>query len=152
TVIQGNGPIGSNAVRCVYLTNGAVLMGFTLTNGATLATGVQAPPFPELSGGGVWCAVVDPAPVDTLVASCILVSNSAWYGGGAAWFTKLTNCTLIQNFAVGGAGGAFECVLDNCLLSSNSVTDSQGVSGGAHFCNLNNCKLVGNSAPRSGGG
>ena len=37
TLIVGQGPIGSNAVRCAYLELGAELIGVTLTNGHTYA-------------------------------------------------------------------------------------------------------------------
>jgi len=39
TIIQGSPIIGDSAVRCVYLTNGATLAGFTLTHGATRSSG-----------------------------------------------------------------------------------------------------------------
>src|SRR5439155_16747763 len=51
TVIQGYrnpDPASDNAVRCVYLANGAALVGFTLTNGSA-GYGY---------GGGVWCEAV----------------------------------------------------------------------------------------------
>jgi hypothetical protein len=54
TIIQGwkvrGTTNGNSAVRCVYMANGALLVGFTLTNGATTtaADDIQG------AGGGVW--------------------------------------------------------------------------------------------------
>ena len=43
---------GEGAIRCVYLTNNAALIGFTLTGGGTRTTGDFQH---ERSGGGIWC-------------------------------------------------------------------------------------------------
>jgi hypothetical protein len=146
TVIRGNSPIGDSAVRCAYLAEGATLIGFTLTNGATRSSGDA---FGERSGGGVLCESTS-----TVVSNCVLTGNSANGVGGGAFSCTLNNCTLTGNSAAGlptyadGGGGADSCILNNCTLTGNS-TSSGG--GGAFSCTLNNCTLSGNSAYQGGG-
>jgi hypothetical protein len=149
---------GGGAVRCVYLTNGASLVGFTLTNGAVLTGGTNG----VWSGGGLWCESTNVS-----VSNCVLIANAAGSGGGVSG-GSLTGCTLACNFSHegGGAsgallsncvltnnsapdwgGGAFHCVLNNCTLWNNSSLD---VGGGAYDCSLYNCALNGNSAMYGG--
>jgi PKD domain len=125
TVIDGGG-----AVRCVYLTRDAVMVGFTLTHGVAGA------------GGGVYCESTS-----SVLTNCVLTGNS----GGGAYGGTLNNCTLTGNSAIGYAdmgGGAEDCTLNNCALTGNSAYDG----GGASFCTLNQCTLTGNSAVNVGGG
>lgn len=130
---------GSGAVRCVYLTNGAVLAGFTLTNGATQAS---AEPGRDQSGGGAWCESVH-----AMITNCTFTRNSASSGGGASGGT-LDHCTLRNNSAVSGGGGAYGSTLNHCTLLSNSA----GLGGGAERSTLNHCTLAGNIARAEGGG
>jgi len=151
TVIQGHQvpgtTNGSSAVACVGLTNGASLVGFTLTNGATLTNGT-------ISGGGVWCASAD-----SVVSNCVLIGNSAYSAGGGAYRGTLQNCSLIRNSVLalgtypgagaGGpsGGGAYSSTLNNCSVVGNNGFLGAGVYGGTLF----NCMILSNSAARGGG-
>ena len=160
TIIQGSGPLGDHAVRCVYLGTNAALYGFTLTNGHTRTSGN---PIGEMSGGGAWCedgAVLSNCVISGNAAAeggggvykgtlynCTLSGNSAGCGGGAYGGT-LSNCTLSGNSAMYGGGGAGEATLYNCTLSSNVAENG----GGAYYGTLHDCILSGNSADGGGGG
>jgi hypothetical protein len=153
TIIEGNwGANGPTAMRCAWLTNGAVLSGFTLRGGGTgVLTGS---PNSSMNGGGV-CG----ASTNAVVFNCLVVTNRASYQGGGAYQATLNNCTLAGNHAdssgppgtVGGTGGgAFGCNLNNCVVTGNFA--DQDIGGGARNCNLRNCALTGNSSYMQGGG
>jgi hypothetical protein len=142
TVIRGyqvpGATNGDGAVRCAYLTNGALISGFTVTNGATQR---------YESGGGVWCESVS-----ALVSNCVLTGNSAYFAGGGAYQGTLNNCTLTGNSAynpgTAEGGGAYGGTLNNCTLTGNSARGGAngGYGGGAIGSTLNNCILTGNRA------
>ncbi len=129
TVIDGQAEF-----RGVYLTKGAVLEGFTVTN-STADT-----------GGGVWCASAT-----VLVSNCILTGNSAKFDGGGALGGTLNNCTLNGNYNgfFGRGGGASDSTLNKCVLTCNL---SDGGGAGASASTLNNCTLARNVAGGRGGG
>src|ERR1043166_2290802 len=130
---------GAGAVRCAYLTNGAVLTGFTLTNGATQMSG---DPYTNQSGGAVWCESVS-----AVVSNCVLKGNSASSLGGAGYSGTFNGCTFVGNSAYDG-GGAIFGTLNDCALAGNSASWE---GGGAYCATLNNCTLTGNLAVGGGG-
>jgi len=149
TVIEGyqvpGATNGDNAIRCVYLGQGAGLSGFTLTKGATRALDEINTPEAEMAGGGLW------GEASALVSNCVFLGNWASREGGGVCGPNvhssddpsltLTHCTLATNCAAFG-GGVFGARLEDCELTGN-VGDE---GGGAYLSFLNRCKLVGNSA------
>ena len=152
----------TNGVRCVALTDHAVLSGFTLTNGA-------AP-----HGGGVWCESTTAVVSNCLITGnvpvgdengvgayggtlydCTIERNSGYdamygiRGGGGAKGSILYDCILRDNSAGYGAG-ATESTLYNCLVTSNYALRHAG--GGVANCTLYHCYLLGNSVRRGIGG
>ena len=142
TIVQGyqvpGGTNGAAAIRCVYLTNGAVLSGFTLTSGATQTSGDL---YNQQSGGGAWCESTN-----AVMTNCVISGNSAYYDGGGIFVGTLNNCTLTGNSAYVG-GGAVVVTLNNCALTGNSAN----TGGAAYGCLASNCTLRGNSGSSGGG-
>jgi hypothetical protein len=114
TAIVGQGPTGTVAVRCAYLANGAVLSGFTLSNGCTRITGA------DTNGGGVYVAGT------ALVTNCMLVANTAVVFGGGVYGGTVRDCLIVSNRAFSGAGACRSVVSDSVFRSSCSTPDSAG--------------------------
>jgi parallel beta-helix repeat protein len=147
TVRSVNGPeatiIDGLGMRCVYLTNGAVFEGFTLTNGYAFQGG----------GGGVYCQSTN-----AFLTNCVIVDNSAGFRGGGAYGGTLSHCTLSGNHVDNGfavfppnsfGGGAYLCTLYDCTLTGNGAG---GFGGGASGCTLYNSTVSRNGAGYEGGG
>lgn len=133
--------IGDTAVRCMYLTNGVVLSGFTITNGATFVGENDTPDGGDTSGAGILCesrAVT--------ISNCVFVGNVAGdYGGGVLRGT-LWNCLFFNNTAESYGGGTFDGNVNNCTVTGNFSF----YGGGDAFSTLNNCILYDND-PDGGG-
>ena len=135
-------------VRCAFLTNGATLIGFTLTSSQAGSSGA----------GGVACALSSgPAAAPTAVISNCLLTGGLSTRGGAAYGLVLHNCTVTGNAARKG-GGAYDCILNDCVISNNVANGDQptfpppGYGGGAYRCTLNGCLITANTATQVGGG
>jgi hypothetical protein len=122
---------GAN-VRCAFLTNGAALIGFTLTNGSSAGS---------YSAGGALSSSSS-----TIISNCLITGNISSDGGGGADGT-FYNCIITGNYGNSG-GGVFASTMYNCVVSSNSA----GNGGGCYSGTAYNCRFIGNTAGNGGGG
>ena len=139
-----NGPAstlidGGQMYRCVYLTNDALLSGFTLTNGGS-----------KHGGGAIRCASTN-----SLITECVITGNGSEGGGGGAYSGTLSNCSIVRNLSSGGlaagageGGGVYRSSLFHCTVMRNFA---DAVGGGAADSTLNNCLVVSNRAQLYGG-
>ncbi|MGH7978658.1 MAG: PKD domain-containing protein [Limisphaerales bacterium] len=141
-------PYGFGTVRCVCITTNAALIGFTLTDGATL---YEPPQTADGEGGGVWCVSTN----TDVISNCVLVANAAYSQGGGAFQGTLLGCGILNNWAMNG-GGAANAAIFRCLLISNTASGTaygpNGSGGGAFNCSVFDSAFAQNSATYEGGG
>jgi photosystem II stability/assembly factor-like uncharacterized protein len=157
TMIVGQGPSGSNAVRCAYLRDGT-LSGFTLTNGHVLVEqGILSPR--DSIGGGVFAE------------DCGTVSNCVITGCDGSGVTLMNGPQILDCVIEGNdgynAGGLYvmgNAVAARCRIIGNTATDvggEYGIGGGLlmdldqdRMPSVINCFIAGNFAAsqRNGGG
>jgi len=145
TIIEGVQPKGTNAIRCAYVGSGAVLSGFTLTNGATRIHNSDA----QGGGGGVYCGHSS-----AVVSNCIIVGNAAHWAGGGAFSGRLYSCTLRNNTSLHCGGGSKAAIHYNCSLIGNYCGGGgggDGAGGGAFGGLFYNCTISSNSGQYGGG-
>lgn len=144
TAIEGEGPCGPDAIRCVYVDATSAVRGFTIRKGYTPTT-------KNAYGGGVLFqgqgAVVD----------CVITNNTSNYrGGGVAGEGgyvrgSCIRCYFADNVALGGAGpGVNQSSCFGCYAKGgggsvftdgklvNCTLDDAGVAGKSH-ANAFNC-------------
>ncbi|MFC1454394.1 choice-of-anchor Q domain-containing protein, partial [Verrucomicrobiota bacterium] len=158
TIIKGvwdpvttNGPA---AVRCVYMVNNSTLIGFMLTNGATITSNEMTRSTVGLNacGGGV-CAQSASATISNCIVTDCSSHGDRYNGrdGGGMIYGKIFNCTIKNNSSRRGGGihGNSITILSNCTISGNSAEDT---GGGADDCKLYSCLVSNNSCILGSGG
>lgn len=135
--------VGGPATRCLYLTNGARVIGFTIRNGEAIGPGSGGDERRDLSGGGIW------SEPDGLLENCVVVSNRALWNGGGLFGGTARRCALTANQAGRSGGGAAFARLENSLLQFNHAGR---YGGGTLQSHLLYCTVAQNYAEEMGGG
>jgi len=128
---------GTDAVRCIYLAEGAVLEGFTLTNGHTH---VKGPSLAEKvnenhRGGGAYGP-------GALLTHCVITGNGADKDGGGVVGAECRNCLIAGNRSGYNGGGNYGGSMVNCTVAGNQ---SGYLGGGTYNCSATNSIIYHNT-------
>ncbi len=160
TIIRGGGTNGG--FRCAYVNSGAMLDGFTVTNG--YASGFEQQGYGcgvyISSGGTVQCCVVQGnigglgyksssgggVYVSGTLQNCVVQGNSASYCGGIyVWGGTVRNCMVLGNWSSSYSGGGVYMgsgKMENCMIVGNK--GNPGVYF-ASYAIVRNCISFGNA-------
>ena len=120
--------LGSNAVRCVFLSAGARLKGFTLRDGRTNAN----PVYEDCAFGG---GVLGVSGSTSYVEDCVISNCVAMYGG-AGYSANFKRCRFFHNRAVQRSSVTRLSRHDSCVADWN-----QGARPFDYFGIMTNCTI-----------
>jgi len=131
---------GTNAVRCVYANNGAVVRGFTLTGGRGVGVGLKNDLHDNMMGAAFFSA----SPLGATIENCVVSNNAA--AVGTICNAVVRRCRVIGNFGVlndaSGAAG-YGCNWYGSIIDRNYGNGTmcfpevvEGCTIGSHNRNL----------------
>ena len=131
---------GTNAVRCVYANNGAVVRGFTLTGGRGVGVGLKNDLHDNMMGAAFFSA----SPLGATIENCVVSNNAA--AVGTIYNAVVRHCRVIGNFGVlndaSGAAG-YGCNWYGSIIDRNYGNGTmcfpevvEGCTIGSHNRNL----------------
>ncbi|MBW1812439.1 MAG: right-handed parallel beta-helix repeat-containing protein [Deltaproteobacteria bacterium] len=135
----------SNTVRYFFITDNAVIDGFTITNG-------------DYSSGGGAISISAGA----TIANCTFTNNNSDSSGGAISIGSsssptITNCTFTGNTASGNGGAIYigttgTGTITGCVFSSsNSANYGGAIACNSSDINISGCTFTGSTADTNGG-
>ena len=139
TTIQGiKGAAGTvaDSMRCVCITSGT-LSGFTLTNGAAIASGDSKS---DQSGGGAYAK-------GGILNRCVIVGCRSWFAGGGCYGGTVNNSLVAGNTASNATvntfgGGLCDATASNCTIVGNNIGSGNGTSGGGGVSGCQVCNGI----------